>query len=184
MSYHNRNEQAEERQRRAELEATRRRVEAARERTDWAELKHIYERCVAIAEKVWTAKLDTAAAQQQALAEAMRDRGGIWYQDANAEPRVIEGQEIHVPLFTPRDRLQFLKEASVSLLISADRRNLTALYKDTNGEAELAQAQEAPAGASPVEAASGTAETLPDEADPYATPGERVRVPQETPPSL
>lgn len=143
-----------------------RREKAERERKDWAELYHIYERCVGIAEKIWKEKLDTAAAQQQTLAEQMRDRchvgvvGGFNYAAADGE--------IPVPLFTPRDRLQFVKEVGATLLISADRRNLTALYKDPNGETELAQTKEAPAGEGPVEAASRADEMQSDEAQPDA----------------
>ena len=147
-------------------EDERRNREAARERKEWAELYHIYERCVGIAEKIWKDKLDTAAAQQQALSENMRDREPLWAKAADwpGAPTMMMDRSIPVPLFTPRDRLQFVKEASATLLISADRRNLTALYKDPDGETELAQAKEAVAGEGPVEAASGADETVYTEA--------------------
>ena len=62
---------------------------------------------------------------------------------------------IPVPLFTPRDRLQFLKETAATLLISADRRNLNVRFPKE--EPDAPQEPEAPEGAA-VEAASGTDE--------------------------
>ena len=118
-----------------------------RERRAWAELYHIYDRCVAIAETVWDERLDSAQGVQHTLAEQMRERGARRYDDPNGEPRVTEGLSIPVPLFTPRDRLQFLKEVAATLLISADRRNLTALYKDAIGEPQTPEPDSpAPAG--------------------------------------
>jgi hypothetical protein len=87
------------------------------ERRRWAELREVYHRCVAIAEQVWEDRLDAAQVIQDSLAQGMRDRGS----DGNAG-----GLGIPVPLFTPRDREQFLKEVAATLLISADRRNLGA----------------------------------------------------------
>lgn len=136
-----------------------RRIAALQERADWVQLYRIYERCVGIAEKIWNEKLETAAAQQQALAEAMRDRYRL-VPDGNPEmfaPK-RQGVEIPVPLFTPRDRLQFVKEVGATLLISADRRQLTALYREPNGEAQPAQTENAAPQSDTLEAASGTDE--------------------------
>ena len=134
---------------RLEREERQRRVNAQRERNEWAELQHVYERCVAIAEHLWSEKLEKAAGQQQALAEQMRDRRA----ELRHQSGTLEGvypAAIPVPLFTPRDRLQFLKEVSTALLIDAGKRNLTALYKDTNGEAQPAPTQETAPSAVPV----------------------------------
>lgn len=111
-----------------------------RERRAWAELYHTYDRCVVIAESLWDKRLDDATAQQQALTEAMRDRMVEFPYMGVGD---LRHSEILVPLFTPRDRLQFIKEVAATLLISADRKNLTALYKEPNGETELDQAGDA-----------------------------------------
>lgn len=96
------------------------------ERAAWAELFHTYERCVEIAERVWKARIEDASAQQHALAAQMRDRPTSNHVDA-AMGRITDAG-IPVPLFTPRDRQQFVKEVAATLLIGADRRNLTVLY--------------------------------------------------------
>jgi hypothetical protein len=121
-----------------------------RERADWLQLYRIYERCVEIAEVVWGAKLETASAQQQTLAEQMRDR---MIQDPSW-PGPIH-HEIPVPLFTPRDRIQFIKEVAVSLNISAEHKGLTVLFpKEKPGAPEESQTSSGPG----IEAASGTSE--------------------------
>lgn len=155
-----------------QVAADRRAQDVARERAEWLQLQHIYERCIAIGEKVWGDKLKIAAAQQQTLAEQMRDRGTVYYVNIEGQRRMIEGPSIPVPLFTPRDRVQFLKEVGATLLIDARSHNLTAYYKDKNGETELAAAEKAPEAQGPVEAASGA-----DEADADAP----LALDQETP---
>jgi hypothetical protein len=45
----------------------------------------------------------------------------------------IRASEIHVPVFTPRDRLQFLKEVSVTLLIEASKRGLSVTQPEDVG---------------------------------------------------
>jgi len=87
-------------------------------------------------EQVWGDRLDAAQMMQQELAEEMRDRvGGSHWADAvdtdgNKIPgmmrMVSEGGEIPTPLFTPRDRVQFLKEATVAFLIFGEKRGLSA----------------------------------------------------------
>ena len=133
-------------------EAARQRHRAQRERAEWAELQHVYERCIAIAEHLWDEKLAVAQHRQLLLAEAMRDRTA-----EHGSPR-----EIPVPLFTPRDRLQFLKEVSTALLIDAGKRNLTALYKEESRAETQPEAPPQPG----VEAASGTDESPVDETTP------------------
>lgn len=122
------------------------------ERRAWAEYQRTYERCKAIAEAVWQKDLDDASAQQQALAEAMRDRTS-----GPADPAVLmfapREASIHAPLFTPRDRLQFLKEATTNLMIGTERRGLTVTPEVKDVETEKAPE------AQPVEAASGADET-------------------------
>jgi hypothetical protein len=162
-----------------EAEANRRKEAIEIERRRWWELRESAERCVGIAEAIWTARLDAAQVTQQKLAEEMRDRdteqSPEWeeYREAilSGDPHRIAlcGERykryliaggtlpargaggIPVPLFTPRDRLQFLKEFATTLLISADRRNLP-----VTREAKRAE-QEAPS-----EAASGDGETITD----------------------
>lgn len=174
----------EDDEKRARIAAEQERIRrgyAAQERADWAEMQHVYERCVAIAEKVWQEKIDTASAQQQTLAEQMRDR--VWPTSYGVYPR-----EIPVPLFTPRDRVQFVKEVATTLFIEAGsrNRNLTAKYKDPNGETELAATEKAVTHEVPVEAASGADETQSDA--PLAlgveTPGYGERVSEAPAPSL
>ncbi len=92
---------------------------AALERAEWLQLWRIYERCVDIAHKVWDTKLEDAQVEQREIAEAMRDR--LAWNEAGGKDR----REIPVPLFTPRDRLQFIKEVAVNLTISAGQRGLS-----------------------------------------------------------
>jgi hypothetical protein len=120
------------------------------ERRRWAELREVYLRCVAIAEQAWNERLDAAQATQQQLAEQMRDREESRHYTDGKLVAVNPG-EIPVPLFTPRDRQQFLKEVAATLLISADRRNLGATPEPKPVE------ETAP------EAASGTDEGLLDQ---------------------
>lgn len=96
------------------------------ERQRWAELYHIYERCVEISETIWGERLDAAQATQQGIAETMRDR----IRERTSD--IVSGFDgsIPVPLFTPRDRQQFVKEVAATLLISADRRNLTVQFPE------------------------------------------------------
>jgi hypothetical protein len=144
-----------------------RRADAIKEeRRRWRELRNTYERCVAISEQIWSPKLEAAAAQQQTLAEQMRDRPikmtieepGTWSDEQIAAVLSRCDSSIPVPLFTPRDRLQFLKEAAVALLISADRRNLTSHYRDTDD----AETETPPAGEATEAGATAEAQSLAD----------------------
>jgi hypothetical protein len=111
-----------------EAERLKRIAVKVEERRKWRELRDTYERCVLIAKQVWSAELTEAEIEQKILAEQMRDR-------LPCAGAVIPGQnaEIPTPLFTPRDRLQFLKEVATTLLISADRRNLPASPEPKEG---------------------------------------------------
>jgi len=148
---------------------------AALERAEWLQLWRIYERCVDIAHKVWDAKLETASAQQQTLAEQMRDRTKpMTYTTGIPIPHMVSDCSIPVPLFTPRDRLQFIKEVAVNLTISAGQRGLSIRFPKEWTAKEVASAEtesEAPS-ESGVEAASGTAEeALDTEASQVAASG-------------
>ena len=145
----------EELEKRAELERTQR----AEERAAWANLYHVYTRCVEIAEKVWEGKLAVAKMDQQVLAEMMRDR--VTGDHSGAVSRDVHS-EIPVPLFTPRDRMQFIKEVGATLLISADKRNLMVRFPKEVSDAETkSEAPQEPG----IQAASGPAEgTLDDDA--------------------
>ena len=102
----------------------------AAERLAWWKLRAVYERCIAIAEQVWEERLDTAQCVQQNLAEEMRDRTRTQSADtglpSERQPLYRASVEIPVPLFTPRDRQQFIKEVATTLLIEANRRGLNA----------------------------------------------------------
>jgi hypothetical protein len=138
---------------RAEKEARRIAIEKGVERSEWLNLWRTYERCVEIAELVWGSRLKGDAAAQQALAETMRDRKAIFTMDGGECATV--GFEIPVPLFTPRDRAQLIKEAAATLLISADRRGLSVRYPKERPDApEETQAPPEPG----IEAASGASE--------------------------
>lgn len=123
-----------------------RKIVAARleERRRWAEFQRIYERCVAIADVTWNDRLDAAQFAQESIAQMMRDR---------TEFEGTVERAIPVPLFTPRDREQFIKEVAATLLISADRRGLTAMP-----EPKDAETKQAPGAEAAPEAASGVAE--------------------------
>ena len=109
--------------------AAQKRDEAATmERSRWRELYGMYERCVEISETIWGERLDAAQEVQQGIAERMRDRGMQIPGNAPFAAHVNPHGEIPVPLFTPRDRQQFVKEVAATLLISADRRNLTVQF--------------------------------------------------------
>ena len=119
------------------------------ERRRWAEFHRRYERCVAIAEAIWEDRPDAAQLVQQRLAEDMRDR----------RREGILPMEIPVPLFTPRDREQFIKEVATHLNIEANRQNLSALpeLKDAETKPE-AGAETAPEAAAGVDEVSPVAE--------------------------
>jgi hypothetical protein len=92
------------------------------ERRRWWELAETYRRCVQIAGETWETDLDIAQLEQRELAIAMRDRTAP---GVRATGKTYDADKhIPVPLFTPRDRVQFLKEVATTLLISADRQNL------------------------------------------------------------
>lgn len=158
---------AEEKEKRAAAE----RHMAAVERNEWLQLWRIYERCVDIAHKVWDAKLDAASAQQQTLAEQMRDRAVMRIADGPADDATLTEEEraIAVPLFTPRDRLQFIKEVAVNLTISAGQRGLSIRFPKEWTPKDAETKHEAGNGA---EAASGTSEeALDTEASQVAAAG-------------
>lgn len=137
-----------------------RRLLAARieERRKWAEFQRIYDRCVAIAEATWNARLDAAQQVQQRLAEEMRDR-------TRAHPPFGDVPvEIPAPLLTPRDRVEFIARATHALMMGAEKRNLTAMPEVKDAETKPPEG-EAPA----IEAASGADET--EAASDYPPPG-------------
>ena len=125
---------------------TQQRAELRRiERMKWAELQRVYERCKAIAEQTWWATLTNAETEQQQLAERMRDRmvSAFHTETEMIQPGTkILAREIPVPLLTPRDRLQFIKEATVALFIEAGKRNLTAMPEPKEEVAPLTEAPE------------------------------------------
>lgn len=151
--------------RKYELEAgIRRSVERGIERAAWASLWRSYERCVEIAELVWSSRLDGDMKAQQALAIEMRDRElrfrveGSDFTMTDEAATVLASRldaSIPVPLFTPRDRAQFIKEAAATLLISADRKNLSVRFPKEKPDAPEEQEAASQPG---VEAASGTSE--------------------------
>lgn len=75
------------------------------ERLAWWRLREVYERCKLIAEQVWKEDLDAAESAQRSSAASLM---------------------MSVPLGAPLDRVRFLKEATVALLVEAGKRNLTA----------------------------------------------------------
>lgn len=155
----------------AEQVATARREEAKRvERMQWAQLYHIYERCVGIAAKVWDTKLDAAQATQRALAEEMRDRD-VPHATMDDDGKIhLTDAQIPVPLFTPRDRLQFIKEVAAGLSIDARYRGLTVQFP----REDVTDAAATPAGgeAAAPEAGSGVDEMLDTEARELAEAGD------------
>lgn len=126
-----------------EIEAAQKRRLAAKieERRRWTELQNVYARCIALAEDAWKEKLSAAQEAQQALAEEMRDRSVTYHTERDGK-EVETDHGIPVPLFTPRDRLQFLKEATTALLIEASRRGLTATPEPKHETPEAAQADD------------------------------------------
>lgn len=146
------------------------------ERAEWLALWRTYERCVEISELVWSAKLEKASAQQQELAIQMRAHRINEPVPPSVVEREITGYlieqrdgSIPVPLFTPRDRVQFVKEVAATLLISADRQNLHVYFpKDKPDAGTEPQAGDG----SGTEAASGTSEeSLDTEAGQVAASG-------------
>lgn len=123
----------------------RRAKEIANERRQWVEARAIYEQSLLLVEAVWSPRLDAAQFAQQQLAEEMRDRGPngaaplFHVTDAITTATGEQGAqlltaEIPVPLFTPRDRVQFLKEATTAFLIFGEKRGLQALPKEAPAE--------------------------------------------------
>ena len=132
----------------ARLERIKVKVE---ERRRWTEAREVYERSLKVMEQVWGDRLDAAQLTQQQLAEEKRDRKPareVFTEQGALLATVRDPAEIPVPLFTPRDRVQFLKEATVAFLIFGEKRGLSATPEPK---------EDAPTA---VEAASGT-----DEAD-------------------
>jgi len=81
----------------------------------------------------------------------------------------LDAGEIPVPLFTPRDRAQFVKEVAATLLISADRRNLSVRFP----KEKPTDAPTQPEANEGIEAASGTSETdMEQEAEQVAAQGD------------
>jgi hypothetical protein len=101
----------------------------------WKALAATYAQCVEIAIQQWDPLIGIASMAQEKKALEMRDRAI----DVGVEPgsgAVFGGTalaEIHVPLFTHRDRLQFLKEVSVTLLIEASKRGLSVTQPEDVG---------------------------------------------------
>ena len=94
------------------------------ETKSWAALEAMSEQCVQISERIWTKRLMDASAEQQALAETMRDRDWMLSLDDHNIAHEV-GKAIPVPLFTPRDRVQLIKEYAVHLGITAAQRGLS-----------------------------------------------------------
>lgn len=145
--------------RQQEIETAKQEEARRVERRRWKELEETARRCVKIAELLWGEHLTKAQSEQEALAVQMRDRAFVNLTKDDGDGDVPLVGEIPVPLFTPRDRLQFLKEFSTTLLISADRRNLPATP-------EAKRDPTAP------EAAAGVEETSDAEASALAAAGE------------
>jgi len=94
----------------------------------WKALAATYAQCVDVAIEQWDGMIGLASAAQQKLAEEMRDRKNAHGEFPLSDGTLVEipvPREIHVSVFTPRDRLQFLKEVSVTLLIEASKRGLS-----------------------------------------------------------
>lgn len=86
----------------------------------WTELSATYQQCLQVAIETWGTHIGLASMAQQRLAEEMRDRRI----DVGEPERITLPHDIPVPLFTPRDRLQFLKEATTAIFIEAGKRGL------------------------------------------------------------
>lgn len=151
-------EQAEREQERAD-----RAVQLERRR--WWDLEESARRCIAISEHLWDGRLAAAMKVQQELAVTMRDRTAPGVRATGKEYE--QDRHVPVPLFTPRDRLQFLKEFAVTLLISA-RQNGLPVTPEATREAEQTVAAVAH------EAGSGVDETLEPEAEGLAQAGESL----------
>jgi hypothetical protein len=135
-------EYAEAQQAKEAADRARKANEVAHERRKWRDAKAIYEQTLQLVEAIWGDRLDAAQQTQQALAEDMRDRTarGDVGQVAGMSYEILPGRgaEIPVPLFTPRDRVQFLKEATTAFLIFGEKRGLQALPKDPPAEQQEA----------------------------------------------
>lgn len=119
--------------------AAKRANEVAHERRKWREARAIYEQTLQLVEQIWGDRLNAAQLKQQNLAEEMRDRRvPLSASDPGDLEGALWGREIPVPLFTPRDRLQFLKEATTAFLIFGEKRGLQALPKDLPAEQQEA----------------------------------------------
>src|SRR5882724_7386713 len=103
-------------------EAEKRDQAVALERRRWWELAESYARCVRIAHDEWEAELDQAEGEQRGLAIEMRDRTAPGVRATGKEYE--QDRSIPVPLLTPRDKVQFLKEAAVTLFIEACKKSL------------------------------------------------------------
>src|SRR5262245_3660094 len=98
------------------------------ERRAWKMFALRYQRCVELAETVWNERLDDAQEVQTKLAVDMRDRftAPLMTQGGQVIPPRDKG--IPVPMFTPRDRVQFIKEVATALNISAEKMGLVVLW--------------------------------------------------------
>ena len=130
------------------------------ERLRWWELEEAARRCIAISEHLWDERLTAAVSAQRQLAETMRDRTSHGTRADGVTKYEID-RGVPVPLFTPRDRLQFLKEFATTLLISARQQQLP-VTPEASREAE------------PNEGAQETAAALDVEAHQLAEAGESV----------
>src|SRR2546421_10989831 len=93
------------------------------ERLRWWELEEAARRCIAISEHLWDERLAAAIAAQRQLAETLRDRTSQGTRADGVTKYEID-RGVPTPVFTPRDRLQFLKEFATTLLISARQQQL------------------------------------------------------------
>src|SRR5437588_1104872 len=154
-------------------EAARVNERVQHERLRWWELEESARRCIAVSEHLWDERLTAAISAQRQLAETMRDRTSHGTRADGVTKYEID-RGVPVPLFTPRDRLQFLKEFATTLLISARQQQLP-VTPEASREAQ-------PDEATPADAAGETAPVALDvEAHELAEAGEAVG-PGETPP--
>jgi len=111
----------------AAREAARAHEKAARriaeERRVWWQLEEAARRCIAISEHLWDERLTAAVGAQRHLAETMRDRTSQGTRADGVTKYEID-RGVPVPLFTPRDRLEFLARFATTLLISARQQQL------------------------------------------------------------
>src|SRR2546430_6961503 len=126
-------------------EAARLNERIQHERLRWWELEEAARRCIAVSEHLWDKRLAAAISAQRQLAETMRDRTSHGTRADGVTKYEID-RGVPVPVFTPRDRLQFVKEFATTLLISARQQQLP-VTPEASREAEPNEAAQEPAAA-------------------------------------